>query len=367
MSYNATVYKVVIASPIDVEEERKIARKVIHKWDDLHSEEKEIVLLPIGWETHSSPEIGERPQAIINKQILKNADLLIGIFWTRLGTPTEKAGSGTVEEIEEHIKAGKPAMLYFSNTQIEPKKIDNEQFEKVKAFKQKYRDHSLYHEFSTTQEFENKLYDHLVLKINDSGYFERSGLSSEHDSTTANDNFDSEMPFRELLLMNILASKGEQTQVQIQPCFHERGLSVSEYGMAAKSLIEKGFIRQTYGKGISYKIFPRGHQWVIMHKDLLHQLDAEILNDTAKKLLLKAVQSDGAIMKVHDMNEWCIQVNGANIIPSQDPRTVAKWEAALEELEKNDFIKATDQKDEVFQVTNKGYRYADTLKSSESE
>jgi hypothetical protein len=135
MPYFATVFRVMIASPSDVEQERAIARKVIHKWNDLHSEEKEIVLLPIGWETHSHPESGDRPQSILNKQILENADLLIGIFWTRIGTPTDEAESGTIEEIEKHIKVDKPAMLYFSNKAIDPNKIDNEQYEKVKAFK----------------------------------------------------------------------------------------------------------------------------------------------------------------------------------------------------------------------------------------
>jgi hypothetical protein len=32
--------------------------------------------------------MGDEPQKIINKRILKDADLLVGIFWTRLGTPT---------------------------------------------------------------------------------------------------------------------------------------------------------------------------------------------------------------------------------------------------------------------------------------
>ena len=44
MSYKSTVYKVVIVSPRDVEEERQIARKAIHKWNDLHSEEKDLMI-----------------------------------------------------------------------------------------------------------------------------------------------------------------------------------------------------------------------------------------------------------------------------------------------------------------------------------
>jgi hypothetical protein len=96
MSYSANVYNVMIASPGDVAKEKQLAREVVLKWNDLHSKQTKIVLLTISWETHSSPELGDRPQAIINKQVLKDADLLIGIFWTRIGTPTGKAESGTL-------------------------------------------------------------------------------------------------------------------------------------------------------------------------------------------------------------------------------------------------------------------------------
>lgn len=61
----------------------------------------------------SGPAHARRPQEIINKQVLRNCDLLIAVFWTRLGTPTGGSTSGTVEEIREHIATGKPAMIYL--------------------------------------------------------------------------------------------------------------------------------------------------------------------------------------------------------------------------------------------------------------
>lgn len=106
MAYAAIVFKVMLALPIDVQEERNVAREVIWKWNNLHSDSKQIVLMPVAWETHVAPTFGDRPQAIINKQILDECDLLIGIFWTRAGTPTGKEVSGTIEEIKEHIQRG---------------------------------------------------------------------------------------------------------------------------------------------------------------------------------------------------------------------------------------------------------------------
>lgn len=71
--------------------------------------------------------MGDRPQAIINKQLLEQSDLLVAVFWTRLGSPTGATNSGTVEEIEEHLAAKKPTMLYFSSAPVRPDSVDNEQ------------------------------------------------------------------------------------------------------------------------------------------------------------------------------------------------------------------------------------------------
>ena len=118
MSYVAKTYNVMIASPGDVASERAIIRDVVYEWNAVHSNARKIVLLPIGWETHSSPEMGASAQAIINNQVLDKCDLLVGVFWTRIGTATDEYASGTVEEIERHIDTGKPTMLYFSSQPV---------------------------------------------------------------------------------------------------------------------------------------------------------------------------------------------------------------------------------------------------------
>ena len=135
MPYDARVVKVMIASPGDVSTERQQVREVLSEWNSIHSEDRGLVLLPIGWETHSTPELGDRPQATINKQVLADCDLLIAMFWTRIGTPTGASISGTVEEIQEHLRAGKQAMLYFSSAPVRPDSVDEEQYRALKQFK----------------------------------------------------------------------------------------------------------------------------------------------------------------------------------------------------------------------------------------
>lgn len=112
MSYSATIFKVLIASPSDVPEERQAIASALHDWNSLHGEEQSKLLLPVMCETHSAPAMGDRPQAIINEKVVKSCDMLIGAFWTRLGSPTGVEESGTVEEIKWFLGQKEPVMLY---------------------------------------------------------------------------------------------------------------------------------------------------------------------------------------------------------------------------------------------------------------
>jgi hypothetical protein len=161
MPFNTTAFRVMIASPSDVPEERAIVREVLNDWNDQHSEQRSVVLLPVGWETHSVPTLGDRPQAIINKQVLKNADALVGVFWTRIGTHTGFDVSGTVEEIREHVALGKPAMIYFASRPVPPDKLDPGQFKKVEAFKKECKGWGLIETYKDHDDFRKKLARHI--------------------------------------------------------------------------------------------------------------------------------------------------------------------------------------------------------------
>jgi len=172
MSYHSIVFNVMIASPGGVASERSIIRDVIYEWNAVHSKSRKIVLLPIGWESHSSPEMGANPQEIINSQILDKCDLLIGVFWTRIGTPTTEYASGTVEEIEKHIKLGKPAMLYFSGQPVVMDSVDIDQYSELQKFKESCQSRGLYESYDSHADFKEKFYRHLQLKVNDHAIFQ---------------------------------------------------------------------------------------------------------------------------------------------------------------------------------------------------
>ena len=179
MPHQATVYNVMIASPSDVSEARDKVRQTIGRWNSVHSRAQNIVLLPIDWEADSTPETGGHPQDIINRQLLEESDLLIGLFWTRLGTPTDNYVSGSAEEIDRHVHAGKPAMLYFSTQGVNPNELDPDQLMRLREFRARWEAKAVVWEWNDISEFEIQLYGHLERTINNHDYFQRAIISDE--------------------------------------------------------------------------------------------------------------------------------------------------------------------------------------------
>lgn len=170
MAYPAMVIPIMIASPGDVLEERDIVRAGIHDWNDVNSVASKVVLTAVGWDSHSSPDLSGRPQALINERVLRTCDLLVGIFWTRIGSPTGKSASGSVEEIEEHLKAGKPAMIYFSSRPVAPGSFDPEQYAQVKEFKEWCSSRGLFETFENADDFRRKFSKHLQITLQSNPY-----------------------------------------------------------------------------------------------------------------------------------------------------------------------------------------------------
>ena len=162
MSYQVEVYQILISSPTDVIEEGRIVFEEINRWNSQNSKFFEIVFLPVSWKTHSIPEMGDRPQEILNKQFVRDCDALIAIFWTRIGSSTGKAESGTIEEIEELIALEKPVSLYFSDLPKHQNEIDNVQYKKLKSFKKEQYLKGLVKNFDSHEEFREDIKKRLI-------------------------------------------------------------------------------------------------------------------------------------------------------------------------------------------------------------
>ncbi|TCB12268.1 hypothetical protein [Acinetobacter sp. ANC 5045] len=187
MSYIATVIPVMIASPGDVLQEREEVRKAIYNWNDINSKNTSMILNPIGWETHGAPEMGDRAQALINKRLLNECDLLIAVFWTRIGTPTGGYESGTVEEIERHMAEGKPTMIYFSKTPIDYSAVDRDQYDLLMKKKDEWKNKGRIEEFSSLQEFKDKLNKQLPYLLSTHEYILSCSSSIPNAQQTSDD------------------------------------------------------------------------------------------------------------------------------------------------------------------------------------
>lgn len=166
MSFDAKVFRVLIASPGDVGEERNVIPEIINEWNAVSAAQAQSILMPVKWESHSAPFLGNRPQAIINEQLVNECDLLVGVFWTRIGTHTGVSVSGTAEEIEQFVAQNKPVMLYFSQSPIDPEKIEIDQFTVLRSFKEKMRLQGLTESYSGIPDFRQKFSRQLAINLN---------------------------------------------------------------------------------------------------------------------------------------------------------------------------------------------------------
>ena len=161
------IVRVLVASPSDVQEERKIAVEVILEWNARHTQSP-IRLEAVLWEKYAAPENrgdGKGTQASINRHVVESCHFAIGIFWTRIGTPTKVAPGGAVEEIERMLKKNKPMMLYFSNAPVPRNIIDYEQIAQVDKFKAAMQIEGLVWNYGSPAELRGLLVTHLDFNV----------------------------------------------------------------------------------------------------------------------------------------------------------------------------------------------------------
>jgi 2-polyprenyl-3-methyl-5-hydroxy-6-metoxy-1,4-benzoquinol methylase len=161
----AKVYRALIASPSDVEKEREAARNTVIEWNGSRAKE-DIYLEPVMWETHVAPDLGKEPQKIINEQIVDACDLVIGMFWKRIGTETDNNRGGAVEEIDRIQSNDNPAIVGFSEKAIPPNEINSNQYEKLTEFRNECEENGLVFTYKTVEEFKHRLSQHLAQTMN---------------------------------------------------------------------------------------------------------------------------------------------------------------------------------------------------------
>ena len=158
-----TVYDLLISCPGDVIEYLELIKEAVDNFNKLYGYLNNIQVSVKHWSTDSFPESGDKPQELLNKQIVRDCDAAVAIFWTRFGTATDRYGSGTEEEIEEMLLAKKQVFMYFLDIPITPSEINEEQFTAVKNFKERYKDRGIFFTVKDKSEFKRQFTNHLTL------------------------------------------------------------------------------------------------------------------------------------------------------------------------------------------------------------
>lgn len=121
MAYPTLALHLLISAPGDVPaEDLAVVRKTISQWNLNLGRVVGLTVLPVSWTEHAVAEFGERPQAILNHQIVEEADIAVALFHDRLGTPTGEAESGTAEEIKVLVEAGKSVAVLVNSAPRRP-------------------------------------------------------------------------------------------------------------------------------------------------------------------------------------------------------------------------------------------------------
>jgi len=159
------IIRVFIASPGDLDEERKVFRDTIDELNEIKCSQMGLHLEPLGWED-TLPGKG-RPQEIINDDI-RRCDLFVLILWKWWGTPTGLYSSGIEEEFhitrQQNNTTGKPhILLYFKKVPPEMMADPGEQLQQVLAFRKQIEEERsfLFKSFYDSYELERLIRAHI--------------------------------------------------------------------------------------------------------------------------------------------------------------------------------------------------------------
>lgn len=156
-------FRIVVASPSDLFETRRTVFEVIHELNRT-LEAQRISIRGLGWEEYVTPGIDIDAQSVINGQLLNDYDILIALFGTRLGTPTSKSPSGTIEEIEQAIANTSSPMgkhrvqIYFLDTIDNLSSLSLEELSKVADYRKQLEPRGiLYQLFKDKDQLEREI------------------------------------------------------------------------------------------------------------------------------------------------------------------------------------------------------------------
>ncbi len=157
---------VFIASPRDLNAERKIFRDAIEKVNTIKAKSRGVLFEAVGWE---DTLLGKsRPQEKINGD-LKKSHLIVMLLWKRWGSPTGEYSSGFEEEYEIACTQKKDIWLYFRDISDDILEDPGEQVKRVIEFRKKIENERkfLFKKYKDEDEWKDQFIEDLCRWLDD--------------------------------------------------------------------------------------------------------------------------------------------------------------------------------------------------------
>ena len=215
-----TAYDLLISCPSDVIKYVDIIKDCVDSFNRTIGEVNNCEIVTKHWSTDSFPQSGNKPQELLNNQFVRECDAAVAIFWTRFGTPTDKYGSGTEEEIEEMLSSQKQVFMYFLDEPTNPSNIDQEQYKKVIEFREKYQNLGIYEVIKDEAEFRKKFTNHLTM------YFLK--LISESITASSEKRLTPNLTIKDALLNDNLKYSFRKKRFSKDPFIQNKKASIKE-------------------------------------------------------------------------------------------------------------------------------------------
>ena len=197
MSSTRKVLRIFLASPGDLQDERRIIGKVVDEFNDSWADTLGYQIELMGWED-TIASYG-RPQHIINQEV-DRCDLFIGMIWRRWGTPPDSEGrftSGFEEEFQRAIdrreRDGSPEISLFFKQISDDFMVDpGEDLKKVVQFREKMirEKKILFQDFPDVQKMEVLSRRRITAYVQQVRVMDESGEPNEAGTKPADSNSD---------------------------------------------------------------------------------------------------------------------------------------------------------------------------------
>lgn len=162
---NIKNYIVLISCPSDIEEDYiLVVKSVLNEVNKYSEKYKKIKFIPKYWKNDVPPGYGN-VQELINRSIVKEADIVVALFKTQLGSPTNNYESGSVEEIYIMAQNGKIVIVCFYEGFADLKRVNPEELGRLRKFQSEYGKQGLYLQYTSVEDLKEKLLNTFELYI----------------------------------------------------------------------------------------------------------------------------------------------------------------------------------------------------------